>query len=66
MTRKPNFLATFRLITFFMMFIALGAIFFYAPVEKTMGIVQKVFYIHVPSAFFAFFAFFITFVASIL
>ncbi len=66
MTRKPNFLATFRLITFFMMFIALGAIFFYAPVEKTMGIVQKIFYIHVPSAFFAFFAFFITFVASIL
>jgi len=66
LTRKPNFLATFKLITFFMMFIALGAIFFYAPVEKTMGIVQKIFYIHVPSAFFAFFAFFITFVASIL
>jgi heme exporter protein C len=49
-----------------MMFIALGAIFIYAPIEKTMGIVQKIFYIHVPSAFFAFFSFFITFVASIL
>ncbi len=66
MTHKPNFQTTFKLITFFMMFIALGAIFIYAPIETTMGIVQKIFYIHVPSAFFAFFAFFITFVASIL
>jgi heme exporter protein C len=31
-----------------------------------MGIVQKIFYLHVPSAFLAFFAFFITFIASIL
>jgi heme exporter protein C len=49
-----------------MMLAALYAIFLYAPVEKTMGIVQKIFYIHVPSAFLAFFAFFITFLASIL
>ncbi len=49
-----------------MMLVALYAIFFYAPVEKTMGPVQKIFYIHVPSAFIAFFAFFMTFIASIL
>ena len=47
------------------MLLALYAIFIYAPVEKTMGIVQKIFYIHVPSAFLAYLAFFITFIASI-
>jgi heme exporter protein C len=30
---------------------ALGVIFFHAPVERTMGIVQKIFYFHVPSAY---------------
>ena len=29
----------------------LQLIFFAAPVEKTMGIVQKIFYVHVPSAY---------------
>jgi len=48
------------------MLAALYAIFFHAPLEKTMGIVQKIFYIHLPSAFLSFFAFFITFLASIL
>jgi heme exporter protein C len=57
---------SFELITLFMMLTALYAIFIYAPVEKTMGIVQKIFYLHVPAAFLAFLAFFITFIASIL
>ena len=56
----------YAIITFVMMLMALYAIFFYAPVEKTMGMVQKIFYIHLPSAFIAFLAFFMTFVASIL
>ena len=30
---------------------SLVMIFFYAPVEMTMGISQKIFYVHVPSAF---------------
>ena len=47
------------------MLLALYAIFIYAPVEKTMGVVQKIFYIHVPAAFLAYLAFFITFIASI-
>jgi heme exporter protein C len=55
-----------ELITFLMMFAALYAIFLYAPVEKTMGLVQKIFYIHVPAAFLAFLGFSITFIASIL
>jgi heme exporter protein C len=29
----------------------LHLVFFAAPVEKTMGIVQKIFYVHVPSAY---------------
>jgi heme exporter protein C len=47
------------------MLLALYAIFLYAPVEKTMGVVQKIFYIHVPAAFLAYMAFFITFMASL-
>jgi len=47
------------------MLLALYAIFIYAPVEKTMGVVQKIFYFHVPAAFLAYLAFFITFIASI-
>ncbi|MCD1261059.1 cytochrome c biogenesis protein CcsA [Paenibacillus athensensis] len=37
----------------------------YAPVESKMGIVQKIFYVHVGSAWSAFFAFFIVFVFSV-
>lgn len=55
-----------QLLTFVLMLIALYTIFIYAPIEKTMGIIQKIFYIHLPSAFLAYFAFFITFLASIL
>lgn len=56
----------FHFITCITMLAAMYAIFVYAPVEKTMGMVQKIFYLHVPSAFLAFLAFFITFVSSIL
>lgn len=45
---------------------AIYTIFMYAEVEKTMGAVQKIFYMHVPSAWAAFLAFFVTFVFSIL
>ena len=40
-------------------------IFIYAPIEKTMGIVQKIFYFHVPSAFAAFLAFFVVALFSV-
>jgi heme exporter protein C len=32
-------------------------VFFWVPTERTMGVVQRIFYIHVPSAWVAFFAF---------
>lgn len=38
---------------------------FYAPTEATMGVVQKIFYYHVPSAWVAFLAFFVVFIGSI-
>ncbi len=58
-------LIPFQLLTYVLMLLALYTIFIYAPVEKTMGVIQKIFYIHVPSAFLAYLAFFITFIASI-
>ena len=58
-------LISFQLLTYVLMLFALYTIFIYAPVEKTMGIIQKIFYIHVPAAFLAYLAFFITFIASI-
>jgi heme exporter protein C len=45
---------------------ALVFIFFIAPLEREEGIVQKIMYLHIPSAWVAFFAFFIVFIASIL
>jgi len=41
-------------------------IWFYAPVEMTMGIVQKIFYVHMPMAWWSMVSFFVVFVASIL
>jgi heme exporter protein C len=41
-------------------------IFIYAPLETTMREVQKIFYIHVSSAWVAFLAFFVVFVLSIM
>ncbi len=49
------------------MFLAnLALIFFYVPTERVMGIVQRIFYFHVPLALVGFLSFFIVFIASIL
>ena len=47
------------------MLLALAAVFLYAPTEREMGEVQRIFYFHVPAAMTAFAAFFIVFIASI-
>lgn len=44
---------------------ALGLVFFYAPQERTMGEVQRVFYFHVPSAWISFVAFVVSAVTGI-
>lgn len=45
---------------------ALIAVYFYVPTERTEGIVQRIMYIHIPSAWISFFAFFVVFACSIL
>ncbi len=40
-------------------------IFEFAPIEQHMGLVQKIFYIHLPLAWWALISFFVVFVASI-
>ncbi|MDQ7031399.1 MAG: cytochrome c biogenesis protein [Desulfonauticus sp.] len=42
------------------------AIWVYAPVEASLGIVQKIFYLHLPFAWWGMFSFFVLFIASIL
>jgi heme exporter protein C len=48
---KQNLYILLATATCLMMFIAVGLVFLYAPTEATMGIVQKIFYFHVPSAY---------------
>ena len=55
----------FSCLVFAVMLVALGAIFLWVPTEKEMGIVQRIFYFHVPAAFSSFLAFFLVFVGSI-
>ncbi len=50
MTEKPRLLKLLDTLTLIFMLAAAGLVFFYAPVEKIMGQVQKVFYFHVANA----------------
>jgi heme exporter protein C len=45
---------------------ALAMVFLYAPRERTMGDVQRIFYFHLGSAWVGFFAFFVTMVSGVL
>lgn len=45
---------------------AAATVFFYAPLERTMGVVQKIFYFHLGLAAAAFLSFFVAFLAGIL
>ncbi len=48
-----------------LMTVALYLVFVWVPNEKTMGIIQRIFYFHVPSAWVGFLAFGVVFIASI-
>ncbi len=61
----PKLIQIIALISGLAMAISQWFIFVYAPTEAVMGIVQKIFYIHLPLAWWAFMSFFVTFVASI-
>lgn len=58
----PNWLG---LLTAAMLLVALYLIFIWVPTERSMGVVQRIFYFHVSSAFVAFFAFTVGGIASI-
>ena len=51
---------------FALMIAALYMVFVYVPTEKHTGVVQRIFYFHVPVAWVSFLAFFVTFISSIL
>lgn len=50
METKPKTLTILDIVTLILMAVATGLVFFYAPLEATMGQVQKVFYFHVATA----------------
>lgn len=52
------------ILDFILMAAALGMIVFYAPIDATMGVTQKIFYLHLPGALAAFLSTFILFLAS--
>lgn len=45
--------------------LTIALIFLYAPEERTLGLSQKIFYLHVPTSVSAFISFFIVFLSSI-
>ena len=49
-----------------LMLVDLALIFLWVPTEMVMGVVQRIFYFHVPVAWVGFLAFFIVFIGSIL
>lgn len=61
-----NLWAVAGMFSWLTIFAAIYLTFFYAPREKTMGDIQRIFYFHVPSAWIAFLSFFIVFICSIL
>ena len=53
-------------LSFILFVVSLYLVFIYVPTEEAMGIIQRIFYFHVPIAWVAFLAFFIVFIGSIM
>jgi heme exporter protein C len=53
-------------VAFLTVLVGLYLAFFYAPADALQGDVQRIMYIHVPTAWVAFFAFFVVFVSSLI
>jgi heme exporter protein C len=64
MEKPSRSLQILNIVTAVLMVIAIGLVFFYAPRERVMGEVQRIFYFHVPSAWLSFTAFVITALAG--
>lgn len=66
MQTKPRMLKIFDLVTLALFVLATAMVFFYAPMERVMGLVQKVFYFHVAAGWVGMVSFFIAAVAGVL
>jgi len=60
MEEKPRFLSLLDGITVILFLAAVLLVFFYAPLERSMGAVQKVFYFHVSTAWVGMLGFFVS------
>jgi heme exporter protein C len=65
MPQSSRKLMVLNVVTVVLIAIAAGLVFLYAPRERVMGEVQRIFYFHVPSAWVGFLAFFVTLCMSI-
>jgi heme exporter protein C len=65
MSKANRNLQVLNAITAVLMIAATALVFFYAPREKTMGEVQRIFYFHVPSAWVSFLAFLVTMIMGV-
>lgn len=65
MTKKPRFLSILDGLSGLMILVAAGLVFFYAPVEVMMGLVQKVFYFHVATAWVGMLGFLVAAIAGV-
>ncbi len=66
LTRLNRNIRILNWVTAVALVIALGMVFFYAPTERTMGNVQRIFYFHVGSAWVGAVAFFVALAAGVL
>jgi len=64
MPRTSRRLQVLNLVTLALMLVAIALVFFYAPRERVMGEVQRIFYFHVSSAWVGGLAFLVTAVAG--
>lgn len=64
MNRNHGFRLGLVGLSFVLFMVALYLVFLYVPTEKHQGVVQRIFYFHVPLAWVAFLAFFVVFVYS--
>lgn len=66
LTRLSRTIRILNILSMIALAIALGMVFFYAPVERTMGNVQRIFYFHVGAAWVGSLAFMVAMVCGIL
>ncbi len=66
MKSKPKLLSLLDVFTIVTLLIATALVFYYAPVERVMGAVQKVFYFHVAAAWVGMLGFMVAAIAGVL